>query len=478
MILLRFCDRAIGTVSLAILTRLIAPSDFGLVAMAAALLAIVEAFGQVGVDLALIRQQSHDRATYDSAWSLNIAIAAFLAVALAVLAVPLAGFFAEPRIVPILYWLAGGVAIGGLENVGIVTFRKDLAFNREFRFLFYARLLSTLVAVSAAAYWGDYRALVAGAVALRLARVGLSYAMHPFRPRIRLVEIRSLMRFSVWVAAQTVIGTINRRIPAILIGRWLGSSSVAFFTVAHEVATLATTEIIAPVRRVLYPAYAQIMADRARFVPAIIDSLGAMALIGLPAAAGVALVAPDVVRVLFGARWLETVPLVEILAIAGGIQCLGTSSQMVYLVLGKPRLTALIELIRLAIYVPALLLGVDWGGAIGAAWGYAAASVVVRLIDYAVVMRVVGLRAAAIAGALIRPLAATAIVVAIVRLTQGSLPTDTGIVWSLARIAISVAIGIAAYVGAVVTLWIAMGRPAAAEERLVSLFREWRIASS
>jgi len=478
MVLLRLSDRAIGLVSLAILTRLVAPADFGAVAIATAVLAMVEAFGQFGLDLALIRSGEHDRAEYDSAWTINLTLGLIFAVIVTGLAAPAEGFFADARLAPILYWLALSIAAGGFENIGIVAFRKELAFDREFRFLLAARLLGTAAAIAGAVAWGDYRALVSGMVAQRLARVALSYAMHPFRPRLSLARTRSLMRFSAWVTAQAILATVNQRLPALIIGRWIGASPVAFFTVAYELATLATTEIIAPIRRVLYPAYAQIAPDRHRFAPMIVDSLGAMALIGLPAAAGVALVAADAVQVMFGAKWLDAVPLVRILAIVGGIQCLGTSSHLVYLVLGKPRLTALLELIRLGCFVPLLVLGLAWDGVIGAVWGFVAASAIVRFVDYAIIIRVVELHAARIGYALLRPLTATALMIVTVLLVQAGLPSDPGIVWSLARIALSAGAGATAYVAIVAALWLVMGRPAAAEERIIALLREWRGARS
>ena len=477
MVLLRLSDRAIGLVSLAVLTRLLAPSDFGAVAIATAVLAMVEAFGQFGLDLALIRGQNRDRSAYDSAWTINLGIGLIVAAILAGLAIPAPAFFDDARLAPIFLWLALSVAIGGFENIGIVAFRKELAFDREFRFLLSGRVLGTAVAVAGAVVWGDYRALVVGVVARRVASVALSYAMHPFRPRLSLAGLGSLMQFSAWVMVQTILATINHRLPALLIGRWIGTSQVAFFTVAYEVATLATSEIMAPIRRVLYPAYAQIEADRQRFAVVIVDTLGVMALIGLPVAAGLALIATDVVHVMFGAQWLEAVPLVRILAIAGGIQCLGTSSHLVYLVLGIPRFTALLELVRFACYVPLVVLGLVSDGVVGAAWGFAAASAIVRVVDYALVMRVVRLRAIRIAAALLRPLAATALMILAVLLVQAELPSDAGVVWSLTRMVVSAAAGATVYIATVVALWLASGRPASAEERIVALLREWRGAT-
>ena len=75
MILMRLADRGIGLVSLAILARLLLPEDFGLVALAVSIIALVDMFGQFGADVALIQNQHAERRHYDSAWTLNLATA-------------------------------------------------------------------------------------------------------------------------------------------------------------------------------------------------------------------------------------------------------------------------------------------------------------------------------------------------------------------------------------------------------------------
>src|SRR5687768_2663069 len=113
---LRLADRVIGLVSLSILARLLLPEDFGLVALAVSFIALVEMFGQFGVELALIRNQHAGREQYDGAWSINIMTAAGVSLALVLLASSAANFFQEPRLEAIVYWLALAHVIRSLEN--------------------------------------------------------------------------------------------------------------------------------------------------------------------------------------------------------------------------------------------------------------------------------------------------------------------------------------------------------------------------
>ena len=84
MVVSKLLDRSIGIVSVVILARLLVPADFGLVAMATAIIAIVELLSAFNFDMALIQSQQATQAHYDTAWTLNVVMAAACALLVAV----------------------------------------------------------------------------------------------------------------------------------------------------------------------------------------------------------------------------------------------------------------------------------------------------------------------------------------------------------------------------------------------------------
>src|SRR5258708_3471666 len=88
MVVFKLLDRSIGIVSVVILARLLVPADFGLVAMATATIAVIELLSAFNFDMALIQRQEATRAHYDTAWTLNVAMAAGCALLVAAAAVP------------------------------------------------------------------------------------------------------------------------------------------------------------------------------------------------------------------------------------------------------------------------------------------------------------------------------------------------------------------------------------------------------
>jgi lipopolysaccharide exporter len=93
MILLRFADRGIGLVSLAVLARLLAPEDFGLIALALSFMGLIALFGHFGVEMALIQNQNAERRHYDSAWTVTLITAAVFSTLFVALAAAAASFF-------------------------------------------------------------------------------------------------------------------------------------------------------------------------------------------------------------------------------------------------------------------------------------------------------------------------------------------------------------------------------------------------
>jgi L-fucose isomerase-like protein len=125
-VLLRLTDRSIGMVSTLFLARLLAPADFGLIAMAMSIVAMLEVISTFSFDIALIQNPTAERRHYDTAWTFNVLFGLANACLLLALAGPVATFYAEPRSQNIMMWLALYPALQGFGNIGIVAFQKDL----------------------------------------------------------------------------------------------------------------------------------------------------------------------------------------------------------------------------------------------------------------------------------------------------------------------------------------------------------------
>jgi O-antigen/teichoic acid export membrane protein len=470
MIGLKFVERGIGFVSTLILARLLLPADFGLVAMAMAVFAFVEIAGSFGFDLALIRNQKADRAQYDSAWTLQVGYAILAGAALAALAVPTAAFFGDERLQGVMLVLAAVALAQGFENIGIVDFRKDFQYGRDFQLMLLKKLISFAVTMALAYQFRSYWALLGGIVASRVVGVVLSYTMHPYRPRFDVSQMRSLMSFSQWIVLTRVIAFFGNRGPDFVLGRLLDAGSLGLFRVAREVATLPTTELLFPIMRAVFPGYAAVAHDRKALARSFLQVQGAIVMLTLPAGAAILMLADPIVRLLLGPNWLAAIPLIQIFGLYGAVSVFQATNVSVFHVLGVPRHGALLKAAEVLLVLPSMMWALTQGyGLQGAAWCVFAAQGVVVPASMVLLARQLGIGWADRLRVIWRPLLGTAALVlsvyAVLRAT-GPARDAFDAAWQLGQ---AIPLAALAFVACVWLLWRLAGKPAGAEQQLIDL---------
>lgn len=474
MVATRFAIRGLGILNTLILARLLLPEDFGLVAMASAFYGLIEVFSQFSFDLALIRDQQAGREAYDTAWTFGVLRGLATALVMVAGADAAADFFKDPRLAGVIMVMAGVAVIDALRNVGTVDFRKELDGRREFHFLLGGKLTAMVVTIVLAFTWRDYRALVAGLAAGSVASTLLSYVMHPYRPRLSLARWRELFHFSKWLVVHNVLVYFGEHADAFVISRMAGARALGLYTLAFDIANLVVTELIAPIRRIVFPGYAKLAREPEALARGFLDTFSLVAMAAVPLAAGFGLVADPMVRLFMGPNWVDAVPLIRILAAAGVIRALGASSGSVLLAIGPPRLFGVFSAINLAVLVPLLVWWSSAYGVQGAAWAIVVSSGVILVLHAGADIRLVRLPVWRVVGAVWRSLAAAGAMGAVVMAIEAEWPTDSGTALLAAQLAVEILAGALIYVGCHLTLWAACGRPLGAEAHALAAVRQIR----
>jgi lipopolysaccharide exporter len=469
MVLFKLLDRSLGLISTLVLTHVLVPADFGLVAMAMSLVALLELFGAFGLDIALIQRANATRTHFDTAWTLNVLIASFVAGALLALAWPLSWFYGEPRLLPLACALALGSAVQGFENIGIVAFRKELDFEREFRFLMTKRLLTFAVSVSLALWLRNYWALAVGIIVSRVSGVVLSYAVHPFRPRLSLATITEFMHFSKWLLVANIFAFLKERSPDFIVGKLAGAHAVGVLSLSLEIANLPGSELIAPINRAAFPRYASLAHDRHALHREFLSVLSLITLVLTPIVTGIALVSPLVVALLLGPKWAEAAMIMKFAAFLGMTYIFLGTSHPLLLAIGKPGVFAKIYALQVAVMVPPMIFFTVRSGVEGAALAYAVTALALLPVNVTLVTRTAELPISSLLPAVWRPFTATTVMylgtwLAMPSIDAASVAAGTA-AWLLGQY---VLLGAALYTVTGVALWFLSGRPEGPES---SVFR-------
>jgi O-antigen/teichoic acid export membrane protein len=344
----RWVIRVLGLANVVILARLLTPTDFGIVTIAMIIVGVIEVFGQTGQALALIRHPAPTREHYDSAWTISV----FLGLGLGLIiwtSAPFANiYFHEPRAELVIHVVAFKTIISGLENIGVVNFRRDLRFRANFLYNTIPSIVAFIVTLTSAVILRNYWALVVGILSQQVAAIALSYVMESFRPRVSLTKVREIWSFSIWTLIRNIGVNLNAQIDKFVIGGFSGAATMGRYEVATDIATTPTIEINAPMMTALFPIMATVQSDLGRRRELYLRVLYWSALICTSTSVGVALVTSDMVDLLLGHQWIDAKPLIPWLALSVGILALSSSVYSALDVVGQPRVSAQLQWTRLA----------------------------------------------------------------------------------------------------------------------------------
>lgn len=459
----RMATRLLGLASTLILVRLLMPEDFGLVALGAAFAQTVDAMSALGTDDALVREQEPTRAMYDTAFTMNVIRGGLTGAIVAAGAWPTAMFFNEPRLTPLLLALAVLAVVDGWLSIGVVDFRRHFQFHKEFLLNIVPRLVSVGVTVAAAALFHSYWALIAGVATSRVLRVAASYRMHPYRPRFSLEAWRGLMLFSAWTWVLAVVQMMQGRVDAFVIGRSLGTGSVGAYALGTEIAGLPSSEIVEPLGRAAYSGFSATRREggtHTLFYRLVASSL----LITWPVGLGLSMVADPLVRVALGERWLQVVPIIQVLSLAWGFSAFGNLAFMLLRTHGYLVTICAVSFLGLLVKVALIQTLLQHYGLPGAASGAAFALIVECLAMLGLALMLQRIPFVPLLVRCWRPAAACAVMAGVL--------WAAGLAWtgwpepfaaSMLRLVGSAALGSATYAGALWALWTLAGRPAGAE---------------
>jgi len=367
---LKVFDKILGLARIALLARLLAPGDFGVWGVALLVLTMLEALSQTGFEQALIQEKEGIRPYLNTAWTVGILRGALIGGVLFFVAVPAARFFNAPEAAWAIRILAFTQFIRGFKNIGVVTFRKEMEFHKEFVFNFVPMTADVVVAVTSAFLFRNVWALVLGLLARRLVELTLSFLMHPFRPRLAIdgKKARDLFKYGKWILGTSVLLFLVNSGDDIFVGRLLGVAMLGFYQMAFKVASLPATEIAHVISQVAFPAYAKVQQSVFELKQLYLKILCVTTFVAFPIAALIFVLAPGLTTVLLGSKWLPMVPALQVMCIFGAARAVGATNGPFFNGTGHPQYGMVIGVIKLVLLgILIYPLTARWG-IVGAAW--------------------------------------------------------------------------------------------------------------
>jgi O-antigen/teichoic acid export membrane protein len=424
-----------------IVIRLLAPEDYGLFAMAQVMLVLLSTMNGWGLASALIREkevtEERLRQTLGMLILLNfgLALVQFLAAPLVAL------WFEEPMVADLLrvqslIYLA--VPFSALPHA-ILSRRMD--FRRPAQVRLAAALAGAITALNGAlSGWGVWTLVAAPLVMFLTEAVGMTWAARsPIRPSFRFKGAGHIAGFGGVMTATQLFWFVQSQADVMIAGRVLDAHDLGVYTTGLFLAQLLAAKFVPPINEVAYAAYAR----QQETGPApLLATIRLVMLVGLPAYAGIAVVAPVLVPVLLGDKWIEIVPLLPILAAAMAMLTLQILFAPATNARGVPWAALRITMIGSVVMPSAYFIGSHWG-VMGFAWGWVGGMAVLTAATVILSGGIIGLTISGLSRAVTPPLAAALVMGAGVALMLQALPP----VPDLAALVLAVMLGVALYLG-------------------------------
>jgi lipopolysaccharide exporter len=388
---LRVLEKGLRIVRLIILARLLAPNDFGLFGIALLAMSTVGTFSEMGFTTALIQKKKNINQYLDTAWTVSIIRGIVLFILLFISAPYVALFFNNPEVSLLIQIIGVAFLLAGFTNIGIVHFQRELEFNKQFAYKISATLADFIVVVVAAFILRNVWALVFGQLIGSLAGLIASYAVHPYRPHVRLEmhKAKELFGFGKWVLGLTILMFLLHQGDDAFVGKVLGITMLGFYQMAYRIANMPTTEITHVISQVTFPAYAKIQNNLPRLRESYLRVLQFIACVSFPIAGLIFILAPDFTRLFMGEKWMPMVPAMQVLALWGFISSIGATTIPFFSSTGKPEIQTKLQffvLILLAILIYPLSVNF---GIVGTSLAVLLSTLIPTILAFVIIIRTI-----------------------------------------------------------------------------------------
>lgn len=350
-------------VGLAVLARLLAPADFGLLAFALVYITYAETIGDLGTTVALIYWPDRRDDAAQVTFLMNVAMGLGWCALTLALAPAIAAFFENPQAAPIVRALAFAFPIKFLGNTHDALAQKDLRFRaRAVPELGLAVTKAGISIALALAGFGVWSLVWGHLIGLTAWTIG-AWAIVPWRPSASLPMglVGPMIRYGKGIVGVNVIAAVVHHVDLVVVGRMIGSVGLGLYQIAQKIPEASITVLIWVAAKVLFPAFSKLQGSMGELRGAYLRALQYVSFVTVPMAAMLFVAAEPLVLVVFGPRWEGAIPLLRWLAVYAGFRSLGTHAGDVLKATGRSSLLAGLGLVKAAVLVPALIVAGRFG---------------------------------------------------------------------------------------------------------------------
>jgi teichuronic acid exporter len=354
---------------LLVLARLLAPADFGVVALVSFFSSVSIVFVQGGLTQALIQRKTTSRDEESAVFWWNFGGSALCAVLLLLIAPAVAHFYGYQILAPLMLLAAAQVVFTALGAVQTALLTRTLRFDRLTLAGIIASLISGAIGIGAALQGAGAWSLALQLTSMAAINSAMLWLVSGWRPGLhfRFSTIRSLFESGVYLSLSGALDVVYSQGFALIIGKFYGASELGLYNRAHSTQALPSGVLGVVVGRTALPLFVDRIEDAEGLRRGVRMANSLSMIVNLPAMIGLALLSDLVIVTLFGDQWLPSAPILAVLALSGILLPLHIINLQLMLARAESHRFFRIEVLKRVIGI-FLLVGGSFFGIMGLAW--------------------------------------------------------------------------------------------------------------
>ncbi len=355
----KFIQITLQLISLTVLTHLLAPSEYGLMAMATVVTNFTLIVRDLGTAAAIIQRKELDQTIKSTVFWLNMIMGTSIAL-IVVLGSPfIAHLFNETALVPVLLWLALSFPIASLGTAQQALLERESHFKKVASIeICAAGIALTIALVMAYQGFGVYSLVGQTLVSCGISTLLLWRSAH-WRPSLLFAksELRQLLGFSGNLTAFNLINYFSRNADAMIIGHYFAAAVLGAYSLAYRVMLFPLQSLTSVVSRSLYPLMSRKQDDPKQIKVMYLKVLTFIASVTAPMMAGLAVLRDPFVVITFGTQWSLVPSILLWLAPTGFVQSIVSTTGSVFMAHGKTQLLMKLGILSAILQVGAFVIG-------------------------------------------------------------------------------------------------------------------------
>ena len=367
-----------------ILTRMLFPEAFGLMATANTILLLINFFADTGVRTAIIQNPKGGESEFiDTVWIINILRGVFLSSVIMALAWPVSRIYHESILRPVLFIMCFSPLIRGFENPALPVMIKTFRVQKQVGMELTSQLISLITTIILARIMVSVYALAIGFSLSAVFRLIISYIIIRYKPKLiwNKEAGAALFHFGKFVFLNTLITALTSHIDVLAIGKILSMEKLSFYNIGKNMGNIILTFSIQIVSQAYLPAVSSVHTDIARVQRIYRRTITFFLTVAIPVSVVVILFSYDIIRLLYDPRYQLAYISMLWIGLAGIFRIIGNVSGMTFFAVGRPAM----ETVSVAIGLVLVFLLVPIGSLIadlhGASVGIATAAVLIVIVE-------------------------------------------------------------------------------------------------